>query len=102
MVMNIYWTGMTKNGCAGQYSYCFKDDATQGNANLDIEIIDKVQGGACGAVTAEPEGVLAKTVPCDTKLLLACYGKKGTKALSPKVTNILKFPHTILSKSIWF
>jgi hypothetical protein len=88
MAINIFWTGMTKKNCAGQFSYCFKDGATQGNSILDIEIIDTIDGGSCVAVTAELGGALAKTVHCESKLLLACYGQKGTHALPPQVQNM--------------
>jgi hypothetical protein len=85
MVLNIFWTGMTKTGCSGQYSNCFGDDSNVTNDRLDVEIMENRVKGACVGVTAHPDGVLARTLGCETKLLLACQGRKNTVALPAAV-----------------
>jgi len=75
ILAKIYWTGLTKSGCMGQYTNCFEEDTDVGQ---DFEIITNKGGGACVSVTSSSFGFTAKAFPCDTKMLLACEATKNT------------------------
>jgi len=71
----VYWTGMTKSGCVGQYSNCFEEDTDKW---VDYEIINNKLGGACVGATVYAKSFIAKALPCDYKLFLGCQSTNKT------------------------
>lgn len=83
-VSKVFWTSATKSGCAGQYTQCFVGN---NKANLEYEhsILSSKIGGSCVAVTLSGEQLTAKTMPCTTKLFLACQSEKLRSAENRKI-----------------
>jgi len=87
----IYWTGLTRSGCAGQFSECFTEEK---NENLtfvvdylyerdqkEVDIISSRESGACVAIiTVSQDVTIAKTMFCQSKALLSCQGTLKTIA----------------------
>jgi hypothetical protein len=69
----VYWTGVTKSGCGGQYTDCFLEAGAR-NIGYKKNILPSDGGGSCVGVTNYGKSIIAKTVPCETTLYLACYG----------------------------
>lgn len=82
-VSKVFWTSVTKSGCAGQYTQCFVGD-DKANLEYGHRILSSATGGSCVGVSlseqqlSEQERTMqltAKTLPCTTKLFLACQGE---------------------------
>jgi len=71
VVTRVYWSGFTKSGCAGQYSNCFEEEVDTSD-DFQFEVVKNKGGGACVAVTRSFNGLIAKALPCDSKVFLAC------------------------------
>jgi len=69
---------MTRSGCAGKYSVCFDEEEATPSGEVDFEVITSKEGGACVAMIRAPEGVIAKTMFCKQKAVLACQSSKNT------------------------
>jgi len=75
VLTKIYWTGLTKSGCVGQYTNCFKEDSDGWST---FTVITNKGGGACVGVTTDKSNFIAKALPCDSKLYLACQATNST------------------------
>jgi hypothetical protein len=81
----VFWTGVTKSGCAGQFTDCFLE---AGDINIGYKkiILPSDSGGSCVGVTNYGNSIIAKTVPCETTLFLACYGNNLRTDTSLEIT----------------
>jgi len=80
VLSRAYWTGKTRAGCVGQFTSCLREEGSESESE-SVEVISNSMGGACVAVAAAATGLLAKSVPCDKKLFLACQGRSQTLSL---------------------
>lgn len=83
----VFWTGVTKSGCVGQFSDCFLE-AGELNIGFKKSILPSDSGGSCVGVTNYGNSIIAKTVPCETTLFLACYGKNFRSTASIEITYV--------------
>lgn len=82
LASRVYWTGATTTGCAGKYTDCFEEGVDESyrttstfySENLIDPLLDG--GGACVAVALLGTTMLSKTMPCQSKLFLSCYGQR--------------------------
>jgi hypothetical protein len=95
----VYWSGVTKSGCAGQFTNCFRQDI---GVKISYEILASENGGACVGVTSSDKKLIAKALPCETKLFLACQGE-GVATISASVRILsYHFKFSIVIIVVWF
>jgi len=73
---NVFWTGITRIGCAGQFSTCFHDkqkptDGTIAATQTDGGCVVVMLGDSFKDLRTE-----YKSRPCDSFYNLACVGEK--------------------------
>ena len=83
VVSKVFWTGTTKFGCAGQYTDCFF--ATK-NDNFGDKILASESGGSCVGVAISGDEFVAKTMPCEMKVFLACQAQKNAQIVESDVS----------------
>jgi len=79
----VYWTSMTRNGCAGQFSQCLPDGKSNiFTSHYSMRIVSKSSDGACVTIYGTAIGdsffmdeQMFKTELCDSLHLLACQGE---------------------------
>jgi len=84
-VTRVYWTGLTKSGCVGQYSNCFEEEADLRDV-FDFEVVTNKGGGACVAVSSSFNGLMAKALPCNSLVFLGCQSYEGGARETPEVS----------------
>jgi hypothetical protein len=76
-----FWTDMTRQGCAGQYSSCFA------NASDSFKIYASPFDGNCVAYRGSSGQLFYdfKTMQCKTRLKMACFGFIRVEEFEPHV-----------------
>jgi hypothetical protein len=95
LLSKVFWTGSTKSGCAGQYSDCFSDGISVAG-RFEGTILPSDNGGACVGFAMSGDDFIAKSMPCDRKLYLACQSHSPSTAVlgfyRVNVINSIFFP----------
>jgi hypothetical protein len=76
---NLFWTDMTRQGCAGQYSACFS------NATIVNRIHSTPFDGNCVAYYNNKKlgAQVFKTMQCKTRLSMVCIGYARVETSQP-------------------
>jgi len=71
---NVFWTGITRIGCAGQFSTCFHDKEKPTGRGI---VASQTDGGCVVVMIGyrlDRYGTSYKSKPCDSLYNLACIG----------------------------
>jgi len=93
----VFWTGITRKGCAGQFTSCAdREDKTFNR----LTVISTLTDGGC-AVVASTLGSdqIFKSMPCDSLYNVACIANKGLPFSLPQkqVTKNMPFANGLLN-----
>jgi hypothetical protein len=83
VVGKVFWTGTTKSGCTGQYTDCFFRTK---NETFEDKILASDNGGSCVGVALLGDEFVAKTMPCETKVFLACQAQINAQTVESDVS----------------
>jgi hypothetical protein len=72
----MFWTDLTRLGCAGQFSACFNNVTTAFN-----RIVSTPYDGNCVGIFSTVNHGYYKTIQCKTKLPMACVGEVNIETL---------------------
>jgi len=72
---NIFWTGATRTGCAGQWTDCFPD--AQEREYFNFTEVMGTEGGCLGMSMVGGQNLGARSLPCSSRLQPICYSWKG-------------------------
>jgi hypothetical protein len=89
----LFWTDMTRQGCAGQYSACFTN-ASKYNGHVSSKIHATQFDGNCVAIYRNRDStrLIYKTMQCKERLPMVCIGEVQVEDLLS--TNILEVRDT--------
>jgi hypothetical protein len=92
VVFKVFWTGVTKTGCAGQFTDCFDKAYSIGFEGIQ-KILTSEFGGACVGVTLSNGNFIAQSMSCEKKNFLSCVSRTLRSNVSTKVEQrVIMFP----------
>jgi hypothetical protein len=88
LIGKVFWTGLKKSGCAGQYSDCFSD-GNDGDVRFEGTILPSDNGGSCVGFAMSGDEFIAKSMPCDRKFTLGCQSQGTRKQFIEPIKGIV-------------
>jgi len=92
----VLWTGITRKGCAGQFTSCADREDKR---DQELTVISTLTDGGCAVVASTlGSGQIFKSRPCDSLYNVACIAKGLPFSLPQKqVTKNMPFSNGLLN-----